>query len=43
MIKEDIRRVLKRMLDLDPNERISPLEVLNRFGVSCQALRIPSY
>ena len=31
------------MLALDPEERISPREVLNSFGIICEPLRIPSY
>ncbi len=42
-LRQDIRTVLRRMLDLDPEKRISPYEVLTHFGVSCEPLRIPSY
>jgi hypothetical protein len=34
-LRDDIKKVLKMMLHLDPEERISPLNVLNSFGVNC--------
>ena len=42
-IRDDVREVLKMMLALDPEDRVSPREVLNRFGIVCEALRIPSF
>jgi len=43
LISEDVRKILKRMLELDPMKRISPYEILKSFGVGCEPIRIPSY
>lgn len=42
-LRDDIKRVVKMMLHLDPEERISPLNVLSSFGVNCEPLKLPSY
>lgn len=42
-VSEDIRVVLKLMLQLNPEERISPFDILTHFGINCQPERIPSY
>jgi hypothetical protein len=31
------------MLSLEPEERISPVEILQHFGVPCKPQRIPFY
>ena len=43
IISEDVRKILKRMLELDPMKRISPYEILKSFGIGCEPIRIPSY
>ena len=42
-LDDDLRRLLKQMLHLEPEERISPLQLLRELGVECQPTRIPSY
>lgn len=43
IIDKSISDVLKRMLSLEPEQRISPYEILTFFGVDCEPQRIPFY
>ena len=42
-LDSETKEILKRMLELDPEDRVSPYQVLSHFGVECEPQRIPFY
>lgn len=43
VLPNDIKIVLKQMLELDPEKRISPREAMSYFGIEFEPDRFPFY